>query len=227
MVRSCLPPLPPRILASTMPRLSLASLFSSPPVLDTPTAYNIVRKPLGEGAFAKVHRATDPAANDKEVVIKIPKTDAPAGKANQDNGAETELAVMTLLHHAASGKGHPNVLNLIDSIEMGKDPTGKKQYALVLEPLCRGGTLADRIPDAGIPEAKARPAFRQILEGLAFMHAHGVAHRDIKPENVLVVDPPSEDAPLKLVLADFGLSRPDGAGLRARRRAPLRRRRPD
>ena len=27
---------------------------------------------------------------------------------------------------------------------------------------------------------------RQVLEVLAFMHAHGVIHRDIKPENILL-----------------------------------------
>ena len=32
----------------------------------------------------------------------------------------------------------------------------------------------------------AQHVMRQVLEVLAFMHAHGVIHRDIKPENILL-----------------------------------------
>lgn len=42
----------------------------------------------------------------------------------------------------------------------------------------------------------------QILEGLAYCHAHRVMHRDLKPQNLLV----SKDGIIKL--ADFGLARP-------------------
>lgn len=42
-----------------------------------------------------------------------------------------------------------------------------------------------------------------VLDGLAFAHAHGVIHRDIKPENVLVFD-----AGVKHRLTDFGIAQP-------------------
>ncbi|KAH6769202.1 hypothetical protein C2S51_014538 [Perilla frutescens var. frutescens] len=45
-------------------------------------------------------------------------------------------------------------------------------------------------------------AVRQILEGVAFLHNHGIMHRDIKPSNILV-----NNKTAKLKLCDFGLSR--------------------
>lgn len=42
---------------------------------------------------------------------------------------------------------------------------------------------------------------KQLLEGLAYLHAHTILHRDMKPQNLLV------DKEGHIKLADFGLSR--------------------
>lgn len=49
-------------------------------------------------------------------------------------------------------------------------------------------------------------AFRQILDGLRYIHSNHVAHRDLKPANLLVVD----RHPLHIKISDFGLSKADG-----------------
>ncbi|KAG7391656.1 Protein phosphatase 2C-like domain-containing protein 1 [Phytophthora pseudosyringae] len=54
-----------------------------------------------------------------------------------------------------------------------------------------------------------REIMRQLLQGVAALHARGITHRDIKPSNILVSIPPSSSAsaapPMPLVkLADFG-----------------------
>lgn len=44
--------------------------------------------------------------------------------------------------------------------------------------------------------------FIQLLEGLAFIHKHGIIHRDIKPDNILMY----VEEPVTLVITDFGIS---------------------
>ena len=42
--------------------------------------------------------------------------------------------------------------------------------------------------------------FKQLIQGVGYLHAHGIAHRDIKLENLLL----TKDSKLKIT--DFGVS---------------------
>lgn len=65
----------------------------------------------------------------------------------------------------------------------------------------QGGELFDRIePDVGMAAPLARRYWRQLLQGLRYLHSRGVAHRDIKPENLLL------DCNDELKISDFGMA---------------------
>lgn len=72
---------------------------------------------------------------------------------------------------------------------------------LVLECMS-GGSLLDILMSSGrMDEQQSRWYFRQILAGVACMHARGIYHRDLKPDNVLL----TSDM-LNVKIADFGLA---------------------
>jgi len=54
--------------------------------------------------------------------------------------------------------------------------------------------------NGGLPEKMTRRYFKELIEGISYMHKKGVFHRDLKFENILLSDT------LELKIADFGLS---------------------
>jgi serine/threonine-protein kinase 11 len=47
------------------------------------------------------------------------------------------------------------------------------------------GSLARVIKD-GLPEPTVASIFRQVIEGVSYLHGQGIVHRDIKPSNILL-----------------------------------------
>ena len=56
---------------------------------------------------------------------------------------------------------------------------------LVME-LMDGGSLLDLIADEPLPETLVAVVMREVLLGLAYLHANNMIHRDIKADNILV-----------------------------------------
>jgi len=111
----------------------------------------------------------------------------------------TEVATMKTL-------SHPNIVNLIEYSEDGivKKSNGREEHVIyiVLE-LATGGELFDYVATTGrFSESIARFYFKQLIEGLDYVHQRGVTHRDLKPENVLY------DNIFNLKIADFGFAAP-------------------
>ncbi len=89
---------------------------------------------------------------------------------------------------------HPNVVACLDAGEEG----GKLYLALEL---VRGGSLADRVKEGGLPWREVAQRGAEIARALGALHAVGIVHRDLKPANVLL----GEKGEAKLT--DFGLAR--------------------
>jgi dienelactone hydrolase/predicted Ser/Thr protein kinase len=100
---------------------------------------------------------------------------------------------------AASALNHPNVCTIH---EIGRTDDGQQFIAMAHYP---GQTLKERIGQGPVTIDAAVDIVRQIAEGLARAHSHGVVHRDIKPANIIL----TEDD--RAVILDFGLAKLAGA----------------
>ncbi|XP_032515254.2 LOW QUALITY PROTEIN: serine/threonine-protein kinase grp [Danaus plexippus] len=141
----------------------------------------LVAQVLGEGAYGEV-RLLVHSRTGASVALKAVRAEGEGAE-----GGAREAA----LHRALR---HPHVLRCL-----GERRHGRLHY-LFLE-YAQGGELFDRIePDVGMASVAARRYWRQLVDGLAYLHSRGVAHRDIKPENLLL------DADDHLKISDFGMA---------------------
>ena len=146
---------------------------------------DILGEKLGEGTFSVVRQAEDITTNKKWAVkvIEIAKVEAEA----MEEQLKREIAISKKMRH-------PNVVMMREVFKT------RNHINIVLE-FVTGGELFDRIVKSRyFPESVARNFFQQLIEGIRYCHAQGVAHRDLKPENLLLND---EDT---LKIMDFGLA---------------------
>jgi WD40 repeat protein len=142
---------------------------------------------LGRGGMGTVYRAHDPQLR-RDVAIKIPRFAGPPG-------ARAAAATRFLREaRAAAAIHHAHVCPIHDVGEQDGTP-------FVVMALVGGGSLANV---GAIDPRQAAELVRQVAEGLAAVHAHGIVHRDIKPANVLL------DSNRQALLTDFGLARSEG-----------------
>ena len=140
---------------------------------------------LGTGAFSKVKLATDNETGQKWAIKIIDKEQL--AREHLEEQLKREIAIMKSLNH-------PHIVHLREVMQ-----TANHIY-MVLE-VIKGGELFDRIVESKrFDEATARRFFQQLVAGVRYCHAQGIAHRDIKPENLLL------DEHDNLKISDFGLS---------------------
>ena len=148
---------------------------------------------LGQGASGQVFKARQ-RSTDQFVAIKIPSTPYahdPAAQRRVHQRLHQETRVLAMLQHA-------HIVRLIDK---GLADGGLLFAVLEFVP---GETLRDFLQHNGrLPLPDTLELMAQVLDVLAFLHAHHVVHRDLKPENVMVV--PTGTA-LHAKVLDFGLA---------------------
>lgn len=164
---------------------------------------------LGTGRASRVYRA-EQVAMSRPVAVKVlsPLLVRDALLARR---FEQEIKLGVHLHH-------PNLVSLYDagcwvpSGGFGHDELfeAKGEVSglpfLVME-LLEGHTLRQYIAKhpEGLPVDRCGEIARQVLAGLAEMHAAGIVHRDISPTNIFICDLPGTGSIAKLL--NFGVAK--------------------
>ena len=169
----------------------------NPPAPDVPD-FDLIR-PIGGGGFGRVWLAANRTTGHLRAVKAIPlhrcgETD-PAGReissiTRLEENVRTDHPSLLKIHHVGRTEEYLfYVMDPADDVSGGK-ASRQEEY--------RPATLRSRLEAGPLPPPQCLDVARQLLEGLASLHAAGMVHRDVKPANCLFVDG-------KLKLADFGL----------------------
>jgi hypothetical protein len=145
--------------------------------------YEIERE-LGAGGMATVYLARD-VKHNRHVALKVLRPELAVVLGGDRFLREIDIAAQIQ---------HPHVLTLIDS----GDADGVLYYVM---PYLKGESLRSRLSREGkLPIGDAVRMLRDVADGLAEAHRHGLVHRDIKPDNVMM-------SGNHAVVMDFGVAK--------------------
>ncbi|EWM30615.1 protein kinase domain containing protein [Nannochloropsis gaditana] len=152
---------------------------------------------IGEGTFGRV-KAGVHALTGEKVAIKLLEKNriVDAGDVRR---VTREIDIL-------KRNRHRNIIQLYDVLD-----TPARIY-LVMEN-ADGGELFDYIVKRQrVPEPEASAFFKQLVDGVGYLHAMEVTHRDLKPENLLLQSSKSAPGGWCVKIIDFGLSNTHEAG---------------
>lgn len=149
-----------------------------------------VLKQLGKGSYGSVYLCDDRNKGKKVAAKQIRKA------THHGRCILREVVLLARLKHE-------NLVSLIDFVQV---PSPDFQDVILVVPYM--ATDLHKVIHSGqdLTEKHIQVIICQILRGLGYLHAAGVAHRDLKPANVLL----SKDCQVKI--CDFGLARGDMDG---------------
>ncbi|OHT16652.1 hypothetical protein TRFO_13084 [Tritrichomonas foetus] len=145
-----------------------------------------LHKFLGSGSFSVVHLA-EHVKDGREYAIKI----VPQSSFSKTSVLEHFESEIRVLHQMR----HPNIVQFVDILRDDFNIYVVMEY-------CPNGDLFNHIIDKKfLSEQEAKFLFKQIMDGVNYIHSIGAMHRDLKPENILL----DETGAAKI--SDFGFAR--------------------
>lgn len=152
----------------------------------TSTDHYRAGKMLGRGAFGKVNLGMHKLTRKLVAIKSINKEYLNEEK--QRNKVMHEVNLLLQLRH-------DSVVKLYETFQTSR------HIMLVME-LCAGGDLLNFVRKRKkLDEDIARVLFKQIIEGIGYIHSKKILHRDIKLDNILL------DGKGRVKIADFGVSK--------------------
>jgi serine/threonine protein kinase len=150
---------------------------------------------LGQGAMGVVYKAFDPHI-ERTVALKTIRKDALSPK---------DLApLLTRFKQEAQAAGRLTHPAIVTVYEYGED----EGTVFIAMEFVQGRELKEVLDgNERLQLSTAVNLITQLLEALAYSHAHGVVHRDIKPGNIIIL----EDGRIKVT--DFGIAKIESSTL--------------
>ena len=141
---------------------------------------------IGRGAFGKVNIGLNILTGRIVAIKSFNKQNLSNEKAKKKILYETNLM---------RGLYHPSVTKILETFETDK-------YMLIIMEYISGGNLQNFVKKRRkLCEKTARILYRQLIQGIKYIHSKGIVHRDIKLENILL------DLNNILKICDFGVGK--------------------
>ena len=154
-------------------------------ILNYVNQYQII-KPIKSGGYGEVLLGKDVLTNK---LLSIKRINIKGFSTNDLYNISRESLYLSNLKHK-------NIIKMYCSYQY-------KDYLYNVMDYAEGGELTQLInSDIEIPENKIKDIFKQIIEGVRFIHSKNVIHRDLKPNNILFLDKEKTH----IVIIDFGIS---------------------
>ena len=152
---------------------------------ETQKNFYLYGRQIGHGAFGKVNIALHVASGRLVAIKSFNKKNLKKKNARQKINNEIEML---------SRLRHPFISQILDSFET------ETHIFIVMEYIC--GDLLGFIRKRGkLSETVSKIIFKQLIEGLKYIHKKKIVHRDIKLDNILI------DLTNTIKICDFGVSR--------------------
>ena len=140
---------------------------------------------IGKGAFGKVNLALHICSGQLVAIKSFDKKNLKNPKARKK--IDQEIAIMKRIHNQF-------ITQILDYFETDT------HLFIVMEYICED--LLNYISKRSqIPEVTSKFIFKQLIEGLQYLHSQSIIHRDIKLDNILI------DLSNTVKICDFGVSR--------------------
>ena len=149
------------------------------------TQFYLFGREIGHGAFGKVNLCLHIGSGHLVAMKTFVKKDSKY-KETKDK-LKNEVEVLSKLHH-------PFINQILDNFETDT------HFFIVMEYVC-GDLLSFIRKRTKLNEQISKIIFKQLIEGLKYIHKKNIIHRDIKLDNILI------DTTNTVKICDFGVSR--------------------
>ncbi len=153
---------------------------------DTDLSFYKYGRIIGRGAFGKVNIGLNVLTGRIVAIKSFNKKNIISESSKKKILYETNLM---------RGLFHPSVTKILETFE-------SENYMLIIMEYISGGNLQNFVKKRRkLGEKTAKILFRQIIQGIKYIHSRGIVHRDIKLENILL------DLNNIIKICDFGVGK--------------------